>query len=65
MIEKYSYYEFEVLPDEDVWVYVIFDPDYKPTLLTIIRESDEWFETEEEARQAAIDHIDAMESGER
>lgn len=65
MIEKHSYYEFEVLPNEDVWVYVIFDPDYKPTLHTIIRESDEWFESEKEARDAAIDHIDALESGER
>jgi hypothetical protein len=65
MIEKYSCYQFEVLPNEDVWVYVIFDPDYKPTLQTIIRESDEWYETESEAREGAIEHIDALESGER
>ncbi len=65
MIEKYSFYEFEVLPNEDVWVYVIFDPNYKPTLYTIIRESDEWYDTESESREAAIEHIDALESGER
>ena len=65
MIEKYSYYEFEILPNADVWVYVIFQPDYKPSLQTIIRESDEWFDTEAEARSGAIDHIDALESGER
>lgn len=65
MIEKYSYYEFEVLPDNDVWIYVIFDPNYKPSLQTIIRESDEWFETEQEAKDAAIEHIDALEGGER
>ncbi len=65
MIETYSCYKFEVLPIDNVWVYVIFDPDYKPTLHTIIRESDEWFDTELLARNAAIDHIDALESGER
>lgn len=63
--EKYSCYEFEVMRDDDVWVYVIFDPNYKPCLQTIIRESDEWFDTEEEARVAAKEHIDALESGER
>jgi hypothetical protein len=65
MIEKHSFYEFEVLPSDDVWVYVIFDSDYKPSLHTIIRESDEWYDTEAEARIAAIEHIDALESGER
>jgi hypothetical protein len=63
--EKYSCYEFEVMRDDDVWVYVIFDPNYKPSLQTIIRESDEWFDTEEEAREGAKDHINALESGER
>lgn len=65
MIEKYSCYEFEVLPNDGMWVYVIFDPNYKPALQTIIRESDEWYDTEEEARSGAIGHIDALESGER
>lgn len=64
-VEKYSYYMFEVINDEDAWVYVIFDPNYKPSLQTIIRESDEWFDTEEEARVAAKEHIDALENGER
>lgn len=63
--EKYSCYEFEIMRDADVWVYVIFDPNYEPCLQSIIRESDEWFDTEEEAREAAKIHIDALESGER
>jgi hypothetical protein len=65
MIEKYSYYEFEVLPSDDVWIYVIFDPNYKPSLQSILRESDEWFDTETKARCGAMDHIDALENGER
>ncbi len=71
MIEKYSCYEFEILsnfeplPKKEAWIYVIFDPYYKPSLQTIIRESEEWYETEAEARAGAIDHIDALESGER
>ena len=68
MIEKYSCYEFEILPDAEedgVWVYVIFDPHYKPALNTIIRESDMWLYSEQEARDAAIEHINALESGER
>lgn len=64
-VEKYSCYEFEVMRDDNVWVYVIFDPNYEPSLQSIIRESDEWFETEEKAREAAKEHIDALESGER
>lgn len=64
MIEKYSCYEYEVLPDNDVWVYVIYEPDYKPTKQTVIRESDEWFETKQEARFAAIGHINLLENGE-
>lgn len=69
MIEKYSCYEFEIMPwsDSEIrqgWVYVIFDPYYKPCDHTIVRESQEWFETQQEARFAAIGHIDLLENGE-
>ena len=69
MIEKYSYYEFQIEPFArgeitNKWVYVIYDPDYKPTEHTVIRESDEWFDTQQEARFAAIGHISKLENGE-
>ncbi len=72
MIEKYSYYEFEVnkiivMVDDKAcmkYIYKIYHPDYKPCDASIIRESDEWFDTEQEARFAAIGHIDLLENGE-
>jgi hypothetical protein len=75
-IEKYSCYEYEVrchdVPgwgeNENKWVkgwyYVIFDTYYKPCDATIIRESDEYFDAEQEARFAVIGHIDLLENGE-
>lgn len=70
-IEKYSCYEFrikkEVVRDKEIhlgYVYEIFDPDYKPSDNTVIRESDCWFDAEQEARFAAIGHIDLLENGE-
>lgn len=71
-IEKYSCYEFEIKkaiifgepPERLRFVYVIFDPDYKPSVHTEIRESDEWYDTEEQARNAAIEHISLLENGE-
>lgn len=74
MREKYSYYEYEIESCKDKetgdtkYVYVIFtdDIDHKNWLGTnIFRESDDWFDTEQEARFAAIGHINALESGER
>lgn len=67
--QKYSCYEFTVYPEDvgellDGWVYVIFDPAYKPSAKTIIRESQEWFESEGEATLAAIGHISLLENGE-
>jgi len=64
MIEKYSFYEYEVLPSKQYWVYVIYHPDYNPCLQSVIRESDEWYDTEQEARFAAIGHIGLLENGE-
>lgn len=75
-MEKFSCYEFEVrchdIPgwdkNENKWVkgyyYVIFDNYYKPCDPTIIRESDQYFDTEQEARFAAIGHISLLENGE-
>lgn len=70
-IEKYSCYEFEIKkaivnsePARLSFIYVIYDPMYKPSDQTEIRESDEWFESEQRARYAAIGHIDLLENGE-
>jgi hypothetical protein len=69
--EKYSHYEFEIyldvglLKDKEVhgYIYKIFGtgcPPYDDGLI----ESDEWYDTEQEARFAAIGHIDLLENGE-
>ena len=77
MIEKYSYYEFEIFhelipiwsatgkTDKTVngYIYKIYGERYYPYDDGVI-ESDEWFEAEQEARVAAIEHIDLLESGE-
>lgn len=63
MRERYSLYEFKIIPDNDVWVYEIYWPG-RPDMRAI-RISDEWFETEQEARFAAIGHIVSLEEGER
>jgi hypothetical protein len=71
-IEKYSCYEFQVRKYDgkicsqvsNGWDYVIYDPDYKPCELSIIRESQEWFDSEQQARYAAIGHITLLENGE-
>lgn len=68
MIEKYSHYEFQIYRDEEDskhWLYRIYISEHKPSKNTILRESDEWFDTEQEARFAAIGHISALEEGER
>lgn len=69
MIEKYSCYEYEVWAtdkdtDNEQNNYTIYlGQNYLGDKEAI--ESDEWYETEEEARQAAIDHIDRLENGEQ
>lgn len=77
MIEKYSCYDFSI-KSHDVpgcingsgcdWVkgyyYVIYEPHYKPCDSTIFCEGDEYLDTEQEARFAAIDRIVLLENGE-
>lgn len=64
MRKKYSYYEYEIYQDIDCpahWLYRIYDTNYKNDIL---RESDEWYDTETEAGFAAIGHINLLENGE-
>ena len=71
-LEKYSCYKFKIRKYDGTiytsksngWDYIIYDPDYKPSEQTIFRESSEWFDSEQEARFAAIGHIDLLENGE-
>lgn len=70
-IEKYSCYEFRIekcIVMEDIartgYYYEIYDPERIPCGNSIIREAQEWFETEQEARFAAIGHINLLENGE-
>lgn len=74
MIEKYSCYEFEVLPNtytdwvvkpetEKSFVYKIYGEGCHPYDDGVIN-SDEYFDTEQEARFAAIGHIVNLENGE-
>jgi hypothetical protein len=76
-IEKYSCYEFEVKHElvpiwsqegktnktVDGYTYEILGEGCKPYYDGIIK-SEEWFDTEQEARFAAIGHIDLLENGE-
>ncbi len=62
-IEKFSLYEFEVFDDNTVgYHYIIYDHDF--TSKTMLRESDDCYDTEQEARFAAIGHITLLENGE-
>jgi hypothetical protein len=69
-MKKHGYYQYKVefqkgtFPDGstwDGWVYEIYDLDSNPEL---IRESDEWFDSEAEAGFAAVGHISLLENGE-
>lgn len=64
MIELYSCYEFEVSKDfNGTWIYKIFrENDYLGYEDNI--DSDEYYDTEQEARFAAIGHIVKLENGE-
>lgn len=74
MIEKHSHYEFEIFeyPDDDYpltkyYYYKIYtdSPDHKLWLGTdVLIESDDMFDTLQEARFAAIGHISKLEDGE-
>ena len=62
--EKFSYYEFEIYPDIDCadhWLYRIYESNCKDK---VIRESEESFDGELQARLAAIGHISLLENGE-
>ena len=67
MIEKYSCYEFEIFSgyvgDEWLYYYEIYGSGCTPYDDGII-ESNDYFETEQEARFAAIGHINLLENGE-
>jgi hypothetical protein len=68
-MEKYSCYEFALIEDPHGcgWYYEIYtdDVDYRNWMRTnILRSSDEWYDTEQEARFAAIGHIGLLENGE-
>ncbi len=71
-IEKYSCYEFEIFGGfvpfsgvrrEFVYRYEIYSEGCPPYDDGVI-ESDDYYETEQEARFAAIGHIDLLENGE-
>ena len=76
-IEKYSCYEFELFHElipvwngqgktdktVDGYVYKIYGTGCMPYDDGTI-ESDEWYETEEEARCAVMNKIDSLENGE-
>ena len=67
MIEKYSCYEFEIFRTivgqlHDGWVYKIFGSGCHPYSDGVI-ESDEYYDSEQEARFAAIGHITQLENG--
>jgi hypothetical protein len=64
MIEKYSCYEYEIIKDDKGWYYIIYDPDYNPCEVSIIRQGEEWLDSEQQAHFAAIGHISLLENGE-
>jgi len=69
MIEKYSLYNFQIFEDLNGcgFYYEIYTDDKNYIFwqkTNILRESDEWFDTEQEARFAAIGHISTLEEGE-
>ncbi len=72
--EKYSLYEYEIFeypdddyPDTKYYEYKIYtdDRDHINWLKTdVLRESGDGFDSAQEARFAAIGHIDSLENGE-
>jgi hypothetical protein len=70
MIEKYSCYEFEIISgtfigessSEKGFIYHIFSDGCLPYDDGLI-ESDEWFDSEEDAKLSVINHIDFLENG--
>jgi hypothetical protein len=67
MIEKYRDYAFEIYcaPNRPThWTYKIYTIHYKSRKQMTLIESDEKFDSEAEARMAAIGHIHLIEKGE-
>ncbi len=72
-MNRYSCYEYNTriiksksdwpTNKEYVWTYEIYGDDYLHGY-GVIRESDEWYDAEDEADTAAKAHIDLLESGE-
>ena len=65
-IEKYSNYKFQIIycdHAENLWSYEIYGEGCKPYDDGRI-ESDDCYESEQEARYAAIGHISLLEDGE-
>ena len=73
MINKYSCYEYCIVPvivmTEGLgcmaYIYRIFETEYEPSDITILLESEEYYDTKDEAEQACKKHIDRLESGEQ
>lgn len=61
-MESYAGYDFKIVSEDGTWFYELYDPDYPE--LPAFRISSEWFETEQEARFAAIGHICLFKEGE-
>lgn len=72
--ERYSHFDYEIwaypdddYPDTKYYFYKILDnkPDLKFwTGSNVLREANEYFDTAQEAKFAAIGHIDLLENGE-
>ena len=64
---KYSCYEYEIFKDSDPshYIYRIYlnDPDRKFWTGEDTINSDEWYDSEEDAIKAACENIDSLESG--
>lgn len=61
--EKYGSLNFQVISLDNNWVYEIYTEGCRPYDDGTI-ESQEFYDTEQEARFAAIGHIDLLENGE-
>jgi hypothetical protein len=67
IIEKHGYHEYELYAKNkdtvnEEWSYVIYTEGCKPYYDGHI-DSEEWYETEQEARFAAVGHISLLENG--
>lgn len=61
-IDIYDYHKFEIYSDNKQWHYKIHTAGCMPYDDGLI-ESDEWYDSEGEAKDAAIKHIDLLTSG--